>query len=143
MRPPGKDKRDTNRIGDISESAITTRLLCLGYTVLIPYGGNQRYDLMIEDSDGRFWRIQCKTARVSQSGTTLLFNTSIRNVTGRNRQLRHYRGQCDYFAAYCEKLNKIYLVPVDAVGIAGARLRLEPSENEKQYGYHVASDYEL
>lgn len=142
MRPPGKDKRDTNCIGDISESAITTRLLCLGYTVLIPYGGNQRYDLMIEDSEGRFWRIQCKTARVNENGTILLFNTSIHNVTGTNRQARHYRGQCDYFAAYCEKLNKTYLVPVDEVGIAGARLRLMPAENPR-YNLRWAKDYEL
>ena len=143
MRPPGKDRRDTNRIGDISESAITTRLLYLGYTVLIPYGGNKRYDLMIEDDDGQIWRIQCKTARVSESGTTLIFSTSIRNVTGKHRQPRHYRGQCDYFAAYCEKLNSVYLVPVDQVGIVGANLRLTPTKNHQAKNVRWAKDYEL
>jgi len=35
----GKGKLDTNSIGDISESAIITRLLQMGYVVLTPYGG--------------------------------------------------------------------------------------------------------
>jgi hypothetical protein len=44
MLAPGKRKRDTNAIGEISESAIATRFLQLGYMLLLPYGGNQRYD---------------------------------------------------------------------------------------------------
>jgi hypothetical protein len=47
----GKGKRNTNSIGDISESAIIARFLQLGYVVLTVYGGNQRYDLVIEDAD--------------------------------------------------------------------------------------------
>ena len=54
MRLPGKVKRDTNTIGEISEAAIITKFLQLGYIVLTPYGGNQRYDLIIEDSEGEF-----------------------------------------------------------------------------------------
>ncbi len=54
MGPVGKGKRTTNSIGDISESAIITRFLQLGYVVLTPYGGNQRYDLVIEDIEGQF-----------------------------------------------------------------------------------------
>ena len=142
MRPSGRDKRDTNSMGDISEAAIITRFLQLGYTVLTPYGGNQRYDLVIEDSEGKFWRIQCKTARVDENSTVLTFNTSISNVTGKNRQPRHYRGQCDYFATYCEKLNKVYLIPVDQVGPTSARLRLV-SAIDPRYNRQWAKDYEL
>src|SRR5215472_3340358 len=96
----GKGKHDTNSIGDISESAIITRFLQLGYIVLTPYGGNQRYDLVIEDAEGQFWRIQCKTGRIDEVRTAIMFNTAIRNVTGKNRQSGDYRGQCDYFAVY-------------------------------------------
>ena len=53
MGPGGRGKRDTNDIGEISESAITTHFLQLDYDVLIPYGGNQRYDLVVEDADGK------------------------------------------------------------------------------------------
>ena len=139
----GKGKRDTNSIGDISEAAIITRLLQLGYVVLTPYGGNQRYDLVIEDTDGQFWRIQCKSARTNEGGTVLSFNTSISNVTGQNRQPRNYRGQCDYFAAYCEELNKVYLIPVDEVGTTKVNLRLVPAKNNQEMYVRWAKDYEI
>ena len=35
----GKGKRDTNIVGEITESAIVTRFLQLGYVVLTPHGG--------------------------------------------------------------------------------------------------------
>lgn len=139
----GRGKRDTNWVGDISESAIITRFLQLGYVVLTPYGGNQRYDLVIEDAEGQFWRIQCKTGRIDEDRTTIMFNTAIRNVTGKNRQSRHYRGQCDYFAVYNETLSKVYLIPVDQVGTTGAVLRLAPRKNNLDKKILWAKDYEL
>ena len=142
MRLLGKKKRDTKMIGEISEAAIITRFLQLGYVALTPYGGNQRYDLVIEDVDGQFWRVQCKTAWIDEGCATLVFNTANANVTGENRQLRHYRGQCDYFAVYCEKLNKVYLIPVDEVGTAKAHLRLAPvKKNHERVRW--AKEYEL
>lgn len=138
----GRGKRDTNWVGEISEAAIITRFLQLGYIVLIPYGGNQRYDLVIEDSEGQFWRVQCKTGWIDEGSTVIRFNTANANVTGKNRQSRHYRGQCDYFALYCEKLNKVYLVPVDQVGTSSARLRLVPAMKDQKH-VRWARDYEL
>ena len=88
----GKGKRDTNSIGDISEAAIITRLLQLGYVVLTPYGRNQRYDLVIEDAEGEFWCVQCKTARIQDSGTVVAFDTGNHNMVGKKKDWRHYRG---------------------------------------------------
>ncbi len=143
MELPGKEKRDTNRIGEISEAAIITRFLQLGYVVLTPYGGSQRYDLVIEDDKGHLWRVQCKTARLAENDTVIVFATTIHNVTGKNRQSRNYRGECDYFAAFCEKLNKIYLIPVDRLGTTQARLRLVPPKNNQIKQILWAKDYEL
>src|SRR5215472_14301005 len=127
----GNGNRDTNSVGDISEAAIITRFLQLGYVVLTPYGGNQRYDLIIEDAEGQFWRIQCKSAWIDGDGTVLRFDTANHNVTGKKRNWRHYRGQCDYFAVYCEQLNKTYLISVDQVGTTQANLRLAPAKNNQ------------
>ncbi len=139
----GKGNRDTNSIGEISEAAIITRFLQLGYVVLTPYGGNQRYDLIIEDADGQSWRIQCKSAWIDEDGTVLKFDTANHNVTGKKRDWRHYRGQCDYFAVYCEQLNKVYLIPVDQVGTTRAHLRLAPAKNNQEKNVRWAKDYEL
>ncbi len=50
------------QLGERSQAYITARLLEMEYTVLTPYGDSSRYDLVIEDADGKFWRVQCKTA---------------------------------------------------------------------------------
>ena len=139
----GKGKRSSHSIGDISESAIIARFLQLGYIVLTVYGGNQRYDLVIEDADGQFWRVQCKTARIEDNGTVVAFDTANHNYALKNKQWRHYRGQCDYFAVYCEELDKVYLVPVDQVGVTRANLRLVPAKNNQQKYIRRAQDYEL
>lgn len=144
MGPVGKGRHDTNSKGQISEAAITTRLLQAGYIVLTPYGGNQRYDMVIEDADGQFFRVQCKSsAWIDEDNTVLKFDTANHNVTGKKRDWRHYRGQCEYFAIYSAELNKVYLVPVDEVGSTRAHLRLTIPKNKNQHGYRMASDYEL
>ncbi|MEO7018647.1 MAG: group I intron-associated PD-(D/E)XK endonuclease [Ktedonobacteraceae bacterium] len=143
MRPLGKSTRDTNRIGEISESAIVTRFLQLGYGVLTVHGGNQRYDLVIEDSEGQLLRVQCKTAQIENNGTVVAFNTANHSVALKNKPRQNYRDQCDYFAVYCEKINKIYLLPVDQVGTNRAHLRLVAAKNNQEKNVRWAKDYEL
>src|SRR5690349_15141913 len=76
MRPQEKGKRNTNSIGDASESAITTRFIQLGYIVLTPFGGNQRYDLVIENAEGDLHRVQCKTARMRTTPLSFVIHQS-------------------------------------------------------------------
>ena len=137
----GKGKRDSNSVGEISEAAIMTRFLQCGYVVLTPYGGNQRYDLVIEDVDGQFWRVQCKTGWIEKGA--IYFDTANHNVTGTKRDWRHYQGQCDYFAVYCADLDQVYLIPVDKVGKTRAHLRIEPTKNNQEKNVRWAKDYEL
>jgi len=54
-------KQNPKAIGERSQAYIIARLLEAGYNVLIPYGDNMRYDVVIEDADGQFWRVQSKT----------------------------------------------------------------------------------
>ncbi len=137
-------KRHTDKTGDISEAAIITRLLQSGYIVLTPYGKNHRYDLVIEDADGQFWRIQCKTGWIGEEQTVITFATaSSYNHTAKQKGWRSYKGQIEYFAVYVERLGKVYLVPVEAVGAAKAMLRLSPTKNKQEKNVRWAQDYEL
>ena len=143
MELRGRNKRTTNSIGTISESAIITRFLQLGHVVLIPHGQKQRYDFIIEDADERFWRVQCKTARIESNGAIVTFDTANHNFALKTKRWRHYRGECDFFAAYCEKLNKIYLLPVDQVGMVQVKLRLIPTKNNQEKRIRWAKEYEF
>jgi len=140
-------KQNHKAVGEQSEAIILAKLLEVGYGVLTPFGENKRYDLVIEDADGNFYRIQCKTGWLEDEGNVIAFATSSMyyrlkdGKTGHGR--KDYRGQIDYFAVYCSGTKQVYLVPVDHVGLTFARLRLTPPKNNNQWGYKMAKDYEL
>ena len=137
-------KRHTQKTGDISEQAVITRLLQCGYVVLQPIGQMHRYDLVIEDADGAFWRVQVKTGWLNEDQSVILFaSSSSMNYTVKHKGARSYRGQCEYFAVYVESLNKVYFIPVDDVGMTRASLRLTQSKNNQEKNVRWAKDYEL
>ena len=61
FRPTPKEKAIKGAVGAESEAAIAASLIQAGYTVLTPNGYMHRYDLLIEDAGGQFWRIQLLT----------------------------------------------------------------------------------
>ena len=54
---------------------LTTELKCMekfieyGFIVSIPYGNNSRYDLLLDGGNGKYIRIQCKTAHLNENGS--------------------------------------------------------------------------
>ena len=71
-----KPKQNHKAIGEQSEAIIMAKLLEVGYSVLMPFGDNRRYDLVIEDADEKFWRVQCKTGWVENDGAYIAFKTA-------------------------------------------------------------------
>ena len=128
-------------VGTRSEAAVLSDLVQLGFEVLLPWGHNHRYDLVV-DLGHRFVRVQVKTARVEAG--CLLFNTqSIRTNSGAKAVLQRYdASQIDVFAAYSPMLRRTYVVPVEDVPSHG-RLRLTPTANNQAKGVRWASDYAL
>ncbi len=115
------------------------RLLKIGKAVLLPVGDNQRYDLVTEEA-GRFVRIQCKSGLVK--GSAVVFSTcSTHGHRGGTR--RDYRGQADLFGVFVPELDKVYMVPVEAVGSTRCYLRLGPSKIARIRGVHDAAKYEI
>jgi hypothetical protein len=140
-------KANKKGLGERSEAVITYRLLEAGYNVLKPYGDNTRYDLVIEDADGRFWKVQCKTTWMSPDNNCIIFATASNESRIKDGRWgygrKSYRGEIHYFAAYSPHTDKVYLVPVDHVGTTNAYLRLVETENKQKKGVHWARDYEL
>lgn len=128
--------------GDITEAAILSCLLASGWNVSIPFGDNQRYDLIIE-KEGSFHRVQCKTARLSQEGRAITFNvcsTSPYLKGGR----RGYQGQVEFFGVHCPAIRKSYLIPIGEVKAETAMiLRLEPTLSGQKSLCQYASSYEI
>lgn len=101
-------KHDTKRKGDITELKVLTRLMECGYNVLVPWGDNTRYDLIFEDKEGEFKRVQCKTGRIS---TNRSIEFSVCSSSYHRTGMKYtYHGQIDYFAVYCSEGEQVYLV---------------------------------
>ena len=126
-------------VGEKSEARIIAALLQLDLPVLKPFGDSQRYDLVVE-REGQFLRVQCKTGRLVRGAVEFPTCSSYRH---RQRGVRHYRGQADYFAIFCPENEKTYVVPVESVGLKKCRLRVEVCRNGQREGVRPAADYEV
>lgn len=133
---------NTKSIGERTEAIVLAELLKAGYVVLLPFGDNQRYDLVIERG-GEFKRVQCETARLySRHQNVLTFATSS-SYAHRGRPSKDYRGEADFFGVYSPDTGQCYLVPVDDVGIKEARLRVAPALNNQTANIRLADNYLL
>lgn len=144
FKPKPKEKVPKSSRGTESEMIIATELVRAGYTVLTPYGYMHRYDLVIEDADGRFWKIQCKTAWLATQteGAITFAGCSVRG-SGRGAIKRKYTiDEIDYFAVYSPDTGKVYLIPAEGIGNQ-CSLRLTPSKNKQEKNVRYAADYEL
>lgn len=135
----------TKVVGDRTEAHVLASLLDHFEIVLLPFGENHRYDMLIDD-DGRFMRVQCKTGRLVNG--CVIFSTcsyTYHHPSNRgSRPYKHdYRGQADLFGVYCRELDAVYLIPVDDVGVNQGSLRVTHARNAQQRGIRWAGDYEL
>ena len=133
-------------VGDVTQAMVLARLVEVGHEVLLPFGENVRYDLVIDHGD-RFTRVQCKTGRLRHGA--VIFNTcsfALHNPSARRGERpyqRDYRGQADVFGIYCPATKDVYLVPVATVGTRAGNLRIDPPKNNQTARIRWAKDYVL
>ena len=138
--PPPKPSAHPVDVGLRSEAAILSGLVQRGYAVLLPFGVNQRYDLVL-DLDGRFVRAQCKTGRLRNG--VIEFSTQSVRASMSGVFTRSYAGEADIFLVYCPDNGRIYAVPVEGSPRASMHLRVDPPLNGQVRGTNPASSYEL
>jgi PD-(D/E)XK endonuclease len=127
-------------VGLRSEAAILSELVRRGYAVLLPFGVNQRYDLVV-DLEGELIKAQCKTGRL-RNGSVSFSAQSI--VTSKTRNVaRGYAGEADIFLVFCPATEGIYVVPVDEAPRCQMHLRIDGCRNGQRERVHWACDYEL
>ncbi len=133
-------KRDTKKIGTVSELMVMAALMRAGYRLAIPYGENCRYDVIIEGADGSLARVQVKTGRLR--GGVILFNTYSSHWHRGGTSTRLYMGEVDFFGVFCPQSGQSFLVPVSHVAASGT-LRVDQPKNRQLRKIRWAGDYEL
>jgi PD-(D/E)XK nuclease superfamily protein len=126
-------------VGTRSEAAVMAALVRLGYRVLLPFGFNHRYDLVLDAGD-RFVRAQVKTGRLCK-GAIVFRGESIRSNT-KVAVRRSYAGEVDIFLVYSPETDGVYVVPAEEVATIGT-LRVNPPANNQQARVRWAADYKL
>ncbi len=136
------ETHNPNHKGNVAELAIAKEAASLGLPVLTPLTEHGRYDLAIEIG-GQLMRVQCKWARYDGNVVTVRVD---RCRTSRRGYVRssYQTDEIDALAAYCEPLDRCYLLPVDMV--AGRRsvcLRTSPARNGQRAAINFAAAYEF
>ena len=128
-----------NAKGAIAELKIATAATCLGVPVLRPMTERGRYD----EIGGRLLRVQCKWANVRGEALVVHLRSSYLTKTREVRSV-YSAGEIDAVAAYCEELERCYLLPVELIqGKYAIQLRLRPPRNGQRAALHWATEYEL
>jgi hypothetical protein len=123
------------------------RLAGIYESVLIPFGENTRYDLVVEEA-GRFLKVQCKTGRRREGSIRFRvcsFYYHHPDKRGKPFSSRPYTGEVDCFGVYCPDNDVVYLVPANEVADCRnmVTLRLVPPRNNQVKKIRWASDYEI
>ncbi len=132
---------DTKRIGNSTELNCIAYLYDCGCEILLPYGDNQLYDIVIVYNN-KFYRIQCKNANPTykEDGTIdyITFKTS--HESGRKTRTRiHYsKEDIDFFATYYE--GQCYLIPVEETASTMKTIRFSVPKNGQVKGITFAKD---
>ncbi|HUQ16734.1 MAG TPA: group I intron-associated PD-(D/E)XK endonuclease [Candidatus Saccharimonadales bacterium] len=133
--------KDTTTIGDVTEMEVATALIRRGRKVLRPISAGARYDLVIDNEDGTFVRVQCKTGRLREGRVEF----RLYSVSGHRSTAVGYQGQIDAYGVYCPQNDANYLVPVTAISACGslASLRVEPARNGQTWGVRHAAAFTI
>lgn len=123
--------------GERSEIIIIASLVKKGFSVSLPFGNNQRYDLILDDGENLF-KIQCKTGILKRG--CVIFKTCSTN--GFTHKQKTYKGQIDFFMVYCPQNNKIYKIPIDICSIRTFTLRIDKPQKRIK-NIHWAHNYEF
>ena len=114
-----------------------------GFAILVPFGENTRYDLVIDDGRS-FARVQCKTERLRQGAVRFAVCSCYGHHLRPGNSRRDYQGQIDYFGVHCPDTSDVYLIPIADLSVrTQAALRVEPPRNNQKDKIRWAADYEV
>ena len=131
---------NTKQKGQITEARVLYEFQKRGVPVAVPWGDNERYDLIAE-FNGKLNKIQIKTANDERNGAIVCYCRSSTNHTT-NKNLSTYENEIDYFVFFNYERDALALVPIEEVeGKTAIYLRLVPPANNQTVGIRYFKDY--
>lgn len=119
---------DSHERGDATEAVVIAELKRRNIAVSIPFGDNERYDVVVATPDDRLLRVQIKTGWVRDGRIEFHGKSQHTNSTGNTYTT--YEGDVDYFIVYSPDLDAMYLIGEREFGTA---IQLRVSEPEQSH----------
>jgi hypothetical protein len=130
---------NTKDTGDATEAVILQRLIGWGYSVSLPFGDNDKYDLVVDDG-GTLYRIQCKTAWANKA-ETIRFNTHSQTTRGGEYHEQPYDDGIDAFVVRYPPGGTLYWIDVGEATDQKMELRFEAEIDHPRINW--AAEYEF
>lgn len=130
---------ESHRKGDLTEAVVITELKRREIPVSVPFGDNERYDLVVETPSESFLRVQVKTGWLTDG--VVQFHGKSQHTNASGNTYEQYDGDVDYFAVYCHELDQLYWMGEDEFETR-ATLRVEEPA-VVQPAINWAADYEF
>lgn len=105
---------NTKNIGNLGESKVLCKFIEYGIPVYIPYGDNEKADLIAE-FNGKLNKIQIKTSIKTDNGAMLFDLTSSTNHRKNGARHIYTSDEIDYFACYNVERDKIFLIDIKSL----------------------------
>lgn len=131
---------NSKRIGNIGEAAALLKFVEKGIPVYLPFGDNEKADLVIE-LNGQLLKIQVKSSQ-SYDGEISSFATCSSRGSTRDKVI-YQEGEVDFFILYCIKTKNLYMVRFSECPDKGIIIRHTPSKNNQVKKLRRHEDYLL
>jgi hypothetical protein len=129
---------ETKRKGMVAELAIMAEAAKRGYRILVPFGEDCPYDIVVE-RNGKLERVQCKYTESKGQFVEVRCQCTNNWVT-----TRYTPTDVDWIAIYDHSTGASYFVPSELLtpnGRAIMHLRLTPPANNQVRGIRWASEF--
>ena len=130
---------NTKDKGDETEAEIIRELISCGYSVSIPFGDNDKYDLVVDDGSS-LHRVQCKTGWANKEDT-MRFNTHSQTTREGEYHEKTYHGEIDAFLVRYPANETTYWIDIDDA--TGQKMELRFNAEIDHPSINWAEEYEF
>lgn len=125
-------KKSTKAIGNIGEAKVLAKFVELGIPVYMPFGDNERADLLVEFAN-KIYKVQIKTASGSNNGAIRFDLTTNTQQSGETHKHVYTSDEIDLFACYSIERDKIYII--SANGQHNITIRFDSEQGSPNSNY--------
>ena len=131
---------NSKSIGNIGEAKVLAKLVELGIPVYLPFGDNEKADLIAE-FNGKLNKIQIKTSTRAKNGKITFGLTSSTSHRKNGGTHVYDSSEIDFFACYNTVRDKIYLISINDSPDNHITIRYENPKNNQFKGINFEEKY--